>query len=157
MHIYDANDPSKPVKLSTYQHFTSCDPVVVQGKYAYVTLRSGTQCRLGTNVLDVLNIEDPSKPVLVSSFPMLNPHGLAISDDNLFICEGKYGLKAFNSSDPKTIGQKQLSFLQNLSAGDVIAGPKSLIITGADGIYQYNYSNSSNLKLLSHLNLAFAN
>jgi hypothetical protein len=157
MHIYNAIDPSKPVKLATYQHLTSCDPVIVQGKYAYVTLRSGNFCRVGTNVLDVLDIEDPTKPVLVSSFPMLNPHGLAISDNNLFICEGKNGLKAFNSSDPKTIGQKQLSFLQNLSAADVIAGPKSLIVTGADGIYQFNYSNASNLKLLSHLNLAVAN
>lgn len=153
MHIYNAIDPSKPVKLATYQHLTSCDPVIVQGKYAYVTLRSGNFCRVGTNVLDVLNIEDPTKPVLVSSFPMLNPHGLAISDNNLFICEGKNGLKAFNSSDPRTVGQKQLSFLQNLSAADVIAGPKSLIVTGANGIYQYDYSNASNLRLLSHLNL----
>lgn len=154
MHIYNAIDPSKPVKLATYQHFTSCDPVIVQGKYAYVTLRSGTSCRLGSNLLDVLDIEDPSKPVLVSSFPMLNPHGLAISGNNLFICEGKYGFKALNSSDPKTIGHKQLSFLQNVSAADVIVGPKSLIVTGANGIYQYDYSNASNLKLLSHLNLA---
>ncbi len=157
MHIYNAIDPSKPVKLATYQHLTSCDPVIVQGKYAYVTLRSGNFCRLGSNVLDVLDIEDPTKPVLVSSFPMLNPHGLAISDNNLFICEGKNGLKAFNSSDPKTIGQKQLSFLQNLSAADVIAGPKSLIVTGPNGIYQFDYANASNLRLLSHLNLAVAN
>ena len=154
MHIYNASDPSKPVKLATYQHLTSCDPVIVQGKYAYVTLRSGNFCRIGTNVLDVLDIEDPTKPVLVSSFPMLNPHGLAISDNNLFVCEGKNGLKAFNSSDPRTVGQKQLSFLKTLSAADVIAGPKSLIVTGANGIYQYDYSNASNLKLLSHLNLA---
>lgn len=154
MHIYNASDPSAPVKLATYQHFTSCDPVIVQGKYAYVTLRSGTSCRFGNNLLDVLDIEDPTKPVLVSSFPMLNPHGLAISDTNLFICEGKNGLKAFNSSDPKAIGQKQLSFLKNVSASDVIAGPKSLIVTGANGIYQFNYQNASNLKLLSHLTLA---
>ncbi len=154
MHIYDAIDPSKPVKLSTYQHFTSCDPVVVQGKYAYVTLRSGNFCRLGTNVLDVLDIQDPTKPVLVSTFPMLNPHGLSISGNNLFICEGKNGLKAFNATDPTTVGKNQLSFLQNISASDVIAGPKSLIVTGINGIYQYNYSNASDLKLLSHLDLS---
>ncbi len=153
MHIYNATDPSSPVKLSTYQHFTSCDPVVVQGKYAYVTLRSGNFCRLGTNLLDVLDIQDPTKPVLVSSFPMLNPHGLAVNGNNLFICEGKSGLKAFNSSDPKGIGQNQLSFLQNFSAVDVIAGPKSLIVTGDNGIYQYDYTNPSNMKLLSHLRL----
>jgi len=153
MHIYNAIDPSAPVKLSTYQHLTSCDPVVVQGKYAYVTLRSGNFCRLGTNVLDVLDIQDPAKPILVSSFPMLNPHGLAIDNNNLFICEGKNGLKAFNSSDAKSIGQRQLSFLRNINAADVIAGPKSLIVTGTDGIYQYDYTNPSDMKLLSHLSL----
>jgi hypothetical protein len=154
MHIYNAINPSKPIKLATYQHLTSCDPVIVQGKYAYVTLRSGNFCRIGTNVLDVLDIEDPTKPVLVSSFPMLNPHGLAISGNDLFICEGKNGLKSFDSADPKTVGEKQLSFLKNLSAVDVIAGPKSLIVTGPNGIYQYDYSDASNLRLLSHLNLA---
>jgi len=71
----------------------------------------------------------------------------------LFICEGKNGLKAFNSSDAKSIGQRQLSFLRNINAADVIAGPKSLIVTGTDGIYQYDYTNPSDMKLLSHLSL----
>ena len=153
MHIYDASNPSAPVKLSTYRHVTSCDPVVVQGKYAYVTLRSDNFCQQGINVLQVLNIENASNPVLVSSFPMLKPFGLTVSNNNLFICEGQFGLKAFDSSDPLSIGQKQLSFLKDIHASDVIAGPKSLIVTGLKGIYQYNYSNPSDLKLLSHLNL----
>lgn len=153
MHIYDAANPAAPVKLSTYRHVTSCDPVVVQGKYAYVTLRSGNFCQQGVNLLEVLNIEDASNPKLVSSFPMQNPHGLSVSNSNLFICEGQFGLKAFNSSDVLTIGQKQLSFLTDIDAKDVIAGPKSLIVTGVKGIYQYNYSNPSSLKLLSHLSL----
>ncbi|HET8828856.1 MAG TPA: hypothetical protein VFM79_05925, partial [Pelobium sp.] len=41
MHIYDASNPLSPTKLSTYSHVTSCDPVIVEGNYAYVTLRSG--------------------------------------------------------------------------------------------------------------------
>jgi hypothetical protein len=154
MHIYDASVPSAPVKLSTYQHVTSCDPVVVQGKYAYVTLRSDNFCRQGVNMLQVLNIEDPRNPVMVSSFPMLKPYGLTITNTSLFICEGKYGFKAFDSSDALTVGQKQLSFLKDIDASDVIAGPKSLIITGVNGIYQYEYANPSQLKLLSHLSLS---
>lgn len=153
MHIYDATNPSAPVKLSTYQHLTSCDPVVVQGKYAYVTLRSGSFCRRGINVLDVLNIEDASKPVLVSSFPMLNPHGLAVSGSNLFVCEGQYGIKAFDNSDVLKIGERQRAFVTGINAADVIPGPGSLIVTGIRGIYQYDYSDPSALKLLSHLRL----
>jgi hypothetical protein len=153
MHIYDASNASAPVKLSTYRHITSCDPVIVQGKYAYVTLRSGTFCQVGTNVLDVLNIEDPVHPVKVSSFPMLNPHGLTISGTTLYICEGQHGLKAFDSSDVLKIGNKQFSFLTDIEAADIIAGPKSLIVTGSKGIYQYDYSNPSALQRLSHLGL----
>ena len=153
MHIYDASTPSAPVKLSTYRHVTSCDPVVVQGKYAYVTLRSDNFCQQGINVLQVLNIEDATNPVMVSSFPMLKPYGLAVSGNNLFICEGQFGLKAFDSTDVLSIGRKQLSFLEDINASDVIAGPKSLIVTGTSGVYQYNYSNASDLKLLSHLPL----
>ncbi len=154
MHIYNASDPSAPVKLSTYQHFTSCDPVVVEGNYAYVTLRSANTCQQGVNLLEVLNIHDPASPQLVSSFSMLNPHGLAINASKLFICEGQNGLKAFDSSDVLKIGQNQLSFLKGFNAVDVIAGPKSLIVTGADGIYQFDYSDPAALRSLSHISLA---
>ena len=154
MHIYDATDPSAPVKLSVYRHLTSCDPVVVKDQYAYVTLRSDNFCQQGINVLQVINIENPTNPVLVSSFPMQKPYGLAISGSSLFICEGTYGLKAFNSTDVLTIGQKKLAELNNIHASDVIAGPRSLIVTGEKGIYQYNYSQPSNLTLLSHLALS---
>lgn len=153
MHIYDASNPLAPSKLSTYQHVTSCDPVVVQGKYAYVTLRSGNFCRQGVNILEVINIEDATKPKLISSFPMLNPHGLSIDGQHLYICEGQYGIKAFDSSNINEIGQKQLSFIKDFEAIDVIAGPKSLIVTGKDGVYQFNYSNPSNLKQLSRINI----
>ena len=45
MHIFSATDPANPVQLSTYSHIFACDPVVVQGKYAYVTLRTGNMCK----------------------------------------------------------------------------------------------------------------
>ena len=154
MHIYDASNPSNPVKLSTYNHITSCDPVVANDKFAYVTLRSGSSCRNAINVLDILNIEDPSKPKLVSSFPMLNPHGLALFNSKLFICEGASGLKSFQvneNSNPVNISQ--LEFLKGFDAQDVIVGPKSLIVTGGLGIQQFDYSNPAVLTKLSQINL----
>lgn len=153
MHIFETSNPAAPKKLSTYQHVTSCDPVVVQGKYAYVTLRSGNFCQQGVNLLEVIDVQDAKNPKLLHTFPMLNPHGLSINNDNLFICEGENGLKAFNSTDVSKIGAKQLSFLKGFSAIDVISGPKSLIVTGYDGVYQFNYSNPSSLVKLSHITL----
>lgn len=156
MHIYDASNPDNPVKLSTYSHITSCDPVVTNDKFAYVTLRSGNFCRNGVNLLEVLNIEDPSNPKLVSSFPMLNPHGLALSNSTLFICEGDNGLKSFQvneGSNPVSINQ--LEFLRGFDAKDVIIGPKSLIVTGSLGIQQFDYSNPAALNKLSQITLAY--
>jgi len=46
--IYNSTNAAEPVFLSMYEHVVSCDPVVVNGQYAYVTLRTGTRCP-GTN------------------------------------------------------------------------------------------------------------
>lgn len=149
MHIFNASDPVNPVKLSTYSHIFACDPVVVQGKYAYVTLRTGNNCRQASNQLEVVDIEDPTNPKQIAVFPMQNPHGLSVSGNNLFLCEGNFGIKSFNISDNKAIGNNLLQHLQTIKSFDVIAGPKSLIVTGEDGVYQFNYNNASNLRQLS--------
>ncbi|AZI25332.1 hypothetical protein EA772_08215 [Pedobacter sp. G11] len=149
MHIFNATDAANPVKLSTYSHIFACDPVVVQGKFAYVTLRTGNNCRQASNQLEVVDIEDPTKPKLLVAYPMQNPHGLSVNGNNLFLCEGNFGIKSFNITDNKAIGNNMLQHLQNIKSFDVIAGPKSLIVTGDDGVYQFNYSNASNLRQLS--------
>ena len=60
MYIYDLSDPAVPEQLSVFNHLRSCDPVVVDDDYAYVTLRSGTFCMNGNNQLDVGNIVSAS-------------------------------------------------------------------------------------------------
>ncbi|RZK60664.1 MAG: hypothetical protein EOO91_00555 [Pedobacter sp.] len=151
MHIFNATDAGNPVKLSTYSHIIACDPVVVQGKYAYVTLRTGNFCRQTVNQLEVVDIEDPTQPKQVAVFPMKNPHGLSVSGNNLFLCEGTFGIKSFNITDKNAIGSNLLEHLDNIKSFDVIAGPKSLIVTGEDGVYQFNYSNPSKLTQLSKI------
>ncbi|TCD12621.1 hypothetical protein EZ449_00820 [Pedobacter frigidisoli] len=151
MHIFSTADAANPVKLSTYSHIFACDPVVVQGKYAYVTLRTGTNCRQASNQLEVVDIEDPTKPKQVAVYPMQSPHGLSVNGNNLFLCEGTYGIKSFNITDKNKIADNLLQHLNSIKSFDVIAGPKSLIVTGEDGIYQFNYSNAANLKQLSFI------
>jgi len=51
MLIYDISNASQPTKISQYDHLTACDPVVVDGQYAYVTLRTGTRCTNAQNLL----------------------------------------------------------------------------------------------------------
>ncbi len=148
MYIYGIANPLTPNYLGHYWHITSCDPVVVQGDYAYVTLRNGSDCRFGENILDVINIRNPSFPELLHTQTMLNPHGLAVQGNRLFVCEGKHGLKVFDISNPAV--PNLIEFIQEIEAYDLIALNNLLIISGFDGIYQYHYSEGE-LNLLSKI------
>ncbi|PZX55730.1 LVIVD repeat-containing protein [Algoriphagus chordae] len=149
MHIYDASTPSSPTRMAVYEHVQACDPVVVNSDYAFVTLRDGTSCWNGANQLQVIDIKDLYQPTLVKSYPMLNPHGLGLAGDFLYLTEGNHGLKSFNVSDVMNIDQNQLEFLTSEKSVDLIPGPNSLIVIGPDGVCQFDYSNPSKLKKLS--------
>ncbi len=159
MFIYDNANPAKPVRLSVFNHARVCDPVVVDGDVAYVTLRSGTTCQGFTNQLDVVDIKDLLNPKLLKSYPMQNPHGLGVDFPNLFICEGAGGLKSFKANDAMNI--TQLSHVTGMDAYDVIplgqssngvpTGAKTVLMIGRDGLYQFDYSNPQALRQLSKI------
>ncbi|UHG91287.1 LVIVD repeat-containing protein [Spirosoma oryzicola] len=149
MHIYDNANPANPTRLSTFEHARVCDPVVVNDNIAYVTLRNGTQCGGFTNQLDVIDISSLTNPRLLKSYPMQNPHGLGVDFPNLFICEGANGLKTFNAQSATDI--KQLEHLTDMNAYDVIPLQKTLLMIGRDGLYQFDYTNPSQLRQLSKI------
>lgn len=149
MLVYGLTNPGNPVFISAFDHINSCDPVVVQGDYAYVTLRSGNQCFGFTNQLDVVDISSIENPFLVKTYPMYNPHGLGIDNNMLFICDGDAGLKVYDATDPMEIHLNQLEHFAGIKTFDVIPLGGVLMLIGADGLYQYDYSDLSNLVLLS--------
>jgi hypothetical protein len=132
----------------------SCDPVVVEGDLAYVTLRSGTTCQGFTNQLEVIDIKDLTNPVLLKIYPMTNPHGLGIDNKNLFICDGDDGLKIYDATDHLKISDNQLAHYKNINTYDVIPYNNVAIMTGKDGIYQFDYSNPKDIKLLSKVTIS---
>ena len=149
VYIYDFAKPDRPELLSRYQHITACDPVVAQGNYAYVSLRSGAgRCQRAVNLLEVLDISDVRNPKNVYSLPMLNPHGLGVNGNNLFVCEGNFGLKRFDISNPTN--PQETEFLQDVASFDVIPRSQTLIVTGKDGLYQYDCSQTP-MQKLSHI------
>ena len=145
MKIMDVSQPTDPVMLSSFQHIRSCDPVVANGKYAYVTLRSDNLCTRGTNELQVLDISNLQNPVLLTIFPMTKPGGLALDGNNLFVCDNV--LKWYDVTDPKKIVSKG-SFVTN--ATDLIVHNNILMVIGTGGLSQYSYA-SGEIKLLSRI------
>lgn len=149
MQIFDNSDAKNPTFISAFTHAMACDPVVVQDDIAYITLRTGNRCFGIDNQLDVVDIKNIENPRLMKTYPMDHPHGLAIDSDILFLCEGENGLKVFDVSNKQTIDQNLLTHLKDIHAYDVIAIDSHLILVGDDGIYQYDYANPADLKLLS--------
>ena len=154
MYIFDNADPSEPHLITKYRHVQACDPVVVQGNYAYVTLRGNSTCRNGVgtaNTLDIVDLTDLANPKMLYSQNMLSPYGLGVSGKFLFVCEGTHGLKTFNIEKPQLpVLLKQYTAKE---AYDVIVrDSNSLILIGNDGLYQFSFDeNTGELKLLSQI------
>jgi hypothetical protein len=154
MIIYDITNPDEPEMLSEFNHIVSCDPVVVENDIAYVTLRGGSGCRNGfTNQLDVIDVSDLTSPKLLATHLMTNPHGLGIDNGVLFICEGSAGLKVFDASDVYKIPENMLAYFGEFDAFDVIPYNNNLILIGQDGLYQFDYSDTDNIRMLSKISI----
>lgn len=151
MFVYDLSSPDLPEYESNFAHANACDPVVVEGDYAYVTLRGGTTCGGFSNQLDVVNVSNVNQPFLEATYPMTGPYGLGIRNSILFICDGEAGLKVYDASDVNAIDDNQLAHFPDINAYDVIPLNDVLLLIGEDGFYQYDYSDVTDIKLLSSI------
>jgi hypothetical protein len=153
MLIYDISNAAHPRQISQYNHVTACDPVVVDGQYAYVTLRTGTRCANAQNLLEVIDISSIANPYLVKSYPLFNPHGLGVDGNLLFVCDGKAGLKIYDKSNPLAIITNQVAYYPDFDTFDVIPMDGILMLTGEKGIYQYDYSDPEKIVQISHITI----
>lgn len=147
MHIYSVAQQGWPEHVSTMVHIRACDPVITDGRHAYVTLRGGTECGGFVNQLETYNVEDVFQPQLLDVYPMENPHGLTKSGDRLFVCEGEYGWKMIDAGTP---GSYNTTYQQKKHhAYDVLITPgHTLLVVGDDGLYQYDIT-GKNPELIS--------
>ena len=145
-------------QVGTFTHAKSCDPVVVQNDIAYLTTRTGSSCRLqsGQNALQILDVTDPTNPQLTNNSEgtanlrtMVEPGGLGIDQDKLFVCDGAGGLKTFtvNATTNDEYGKKivDLAFDRDSSLGevdcyDVIPNNNTLIVSNNHEIRQFDYT-----------------
>lgn len=151
MYVYSTQNPANPQYISEFRHATSCDPVVVEGNYAYVTLRGGNLCGNINSQLDVIDISTIEEPKLLKEYAMEEPYGLGIKNDVLFVCDGNAGLKIFEARDKLKIDSNLVAHYNDINAFDVIPLNDVLIMIGADGLYQYDYSDLENIRLLSYI------
>jgi len=134
MFVYDLSNHANPQQVTYFQHIRSCDPVVAEDDYAYVTLNTGNQrCFNGTNELQIIDIKNLNSPQLVKTINLSTPLGLDIANDTLYVCD--QGLKVLNVADKQN--PVQINYFSNINAQDVIHQPGRVIVIGTDGLHQY--------------------
>lgn len=147
MLMYDVEDASDPTYINRIEHMRSCDPVVADFEYAYVTLRGGTNCFTDVNELQIIDIQTPENLQVVSRKSMFNPHGLAIYGNHLLICDGSAGIKVLdvaNKTQPEIVTNYPIGF-----AYDVIIDYPTAMVVGEEMLFQYDVTNLPELTLLS--------
>jgi hypothetical protein len=145
--IYSIENPLNPVYCSQVAHVYGCDPVVVEDDLAYVTVHSGNFCGQNSDELIIIDVSDVMQPVQLVSYAMTHPKGLGIEKGRLFLCDD--GLKIFKVKDPQTLITGQLKHYKGMDGYDVIPVNNTLMMIADKGLYQYDYSDINNIKLLS--------
>jgi hypothetical protein len=155
LYIYDITRPEFPQQRAFVSHVTSCDPVVAAGKYAYVTLYSGSiWCGRSVNELQVYDLSDIEHPALVYTVAGLRgPKGLGIYRNKLFVCDN--GLKTYDISQPaKPVWVDDLTQypeIVGMDTYDVIPLESGiLLLVSADGFYQFDVT-GERLTLISKI------
>lgn len=151
MFIFDVSNPDQPQKNSQFTHARSCDPVIADDKYAYVTLSGGSFCGGFSNQLDIIDISKLSNPFLVKSYNLTSPRGLSKDGNLLLICDGKDGLKIFDAANASQVSLvKQVT---GFEASDVIALQGLAITVAKDGLYFIDYSNAGNAAVIGKIQI----
>ncbi|MCD2423411.1 hypothetical protein LQ567_11610 [Niabella pedocola] len=143
MFVFDNSNPKKPQLQGQAQHLRSCDPVVADENFAYVTLRSNNNGCGGTlnqlNIYDIQGINVLS-PKQVATLMMPAPQGLGLTNNILYVCMGTNGLNVIDVTDKtKPVSKKVLS--DGTDFIDVIPYDHTLIAYVKGGFILYNIAN----------------
>lgn len=152
MHIFSVANPDNPIKTGMFAHANACDPVITDGNYAYVTLRSGNACASVSNQMDVVNVANINAPSLIKTYLFTNPHGLDKDGDRIFLCDGTAGLKVLDVQDVSNV--RTIQTIGNMETYDVIAMNGIAITVAKDGLYFISYANPSDVKVISKISTA---
>ena len=146
MLIFNIENRSQPEYASEITHWRGCDPVVVDGDYAYLTLRGGNECGQELSILEVINVADKYNPYTVRQYTMQEPYGLGVKEDLLFVSDGSNGFQIYDKTNPEDLGL--LRVIEDINVFDVIPLQDRLLAIADNVLYQYAYEEEG-LSLIS--------
>jgi hypothetical protein len=148
MFTVNADDEFNPYFVGGFSHATACDPVVVYGNTAYITVRGGSTCGAIQDQINVIDVTDIANPALISTTFVNEPYGLGINNSILYVCCGANGLKIYDATTANLVLKN--TYTTNLR--DVIPLNSHLIAVGTNKVIQYNYGANFTLNQISEIN-----
>jgi hypothetical protein len=149
MYIYSRRSPSNPVKVGRLVHARACDPVVVSGRHAYVTLRGGNRCGQVSDVFLVVSVGDPTAPEVESETPLPTPYGLTVDYPLVYVGNGRKGLTLLGVRDASA--PDVLESWPGIVARDFIWDGDILYVMEFEGITVYDVTDPRSPVRLSHM------
>ena len=148
--LYDIKDGANPRFTGNSFHFPARDPVVVNGDFAYSTTNWGDENGSSGGSLSVISVLNKNNPITINTFNQEFPCGLGLSDDILYVCNGRYGINIF-----RTFPNGELEFLKNITTDpvyDCIPAGKLLICQTKTGIWLFNIEDNANPVFVQRIN-----
>lgn len=141
LYILDITNPAVPViqaksdRLSTVG-FTGCDPVAVNGDYAYSTIKVIENiCGVisAESALIVYDVSNKSNPKVLGTYPMNIPNGLGYKDNYLFVCdEGSDLLVVYDITNPAALELAPLTVPMTDPYDLIVDGQRMIVSTKTD-------------------------
>lgn len=141
LYILDITNPAVPViqaksdRLSTVG-FTGCDPVAVNGDYAYSTIKVIENiCGVisAESALIVYDVSNKSNPKVLGTYPMNIPNGLGYKDNYLFVCdEGSDLLVVYDITNPAALELAPVTVPMTDPYDLIVDGQRMIVSTKTD-------------------------
>jgi hypothetical protein len=148
--IYSLSNPAAPSYVNKMEHVRTCDPVITDGHYAFLTLRGGSPCGGFTNQMDVLDVSNLQSVSLLKSYSLTSPYGLGMNSNYVFVCDDSYGIRVFDRGD--VLQMNEISKVNADHPRDIILLSNVLLVITDTKMLQFDYSDIKNIKQISELN-----
>ncbi|MGO3283884.1 MAG: LVIVD repeat-containing protein, partial [Mesonia sp.] len=93
-----------------------------------------------------IDISDKTNPFRANIYEMQEPYGLGIKDNFLFVCDGSFGLKVYDTTNTPQL--TLIDHFEGIETFDVIPLEEVLLMVGGNTLFQYKYSETG-IELLS--------
>lgn len=144
---YSLENPIYPQYIDRISDISGNYDLIIEDNFIFASIRKNQVEVTDSNSgkLVIMDLHNPKSPL--ATYQMKNPRGITLTKQYLFICDN--GLKIYDRENLANI--RLLATYNDINGYHIFMYAKYLMVITTDGLYQYDYSNIQDLKLVSKL------